>query len=241
MAGKQWGAAGVIALAGIIAVPAFGYILPADAILSGSISRRADLDISTLVFEGTHTVGGQPAPLWGAIEAGRAVRMQTERDGGTKVDLLTKGRRYNFTVGGAVSRPSTPKDDLLLTFVLPRSKDPGAKRSLAFLKRLGVDTEVVSMGRLDGRVAYVIGAKPWETNKPQMWLDKNLRVPLRLITTDGAVVKEQRLTGYGTEVVDQFFPRVIERLENGKVVDRIEIFHLDVNADVDRDLLAPPK
>lgn len=242
MGGKQWGAASVIALAaGIMAGPALAYILPADAVLSGSVSRRSGLGIKTIVFEGHHTVGGKRAPLWGAIDAGRAVRMQVERDGRTQVDLLVKDRRYTFQVGGAPSPATRAKDDLLLSLVLPRAKDSGAKRALAFLKKLGIDPEQVSMGRFDGRTAYVIGAKPWEANKPQLWLDKDLRVPLRLVYLDGATVRERRLTGYGTEVVDQFLPRVIETLDNGKVVERIEITRIDVNAAVDRDLLVPPK
>ena len=125
--------------------------------------------------------------------------------------------------------------------MLPRGKDPGAKRSLAFLKRHGIDESVVSLARFDDRVAFVIGAKPWETNKPQLWIDKELRVPLRLVTVNGNVVEELRLLGYGSELVDQWFPRRIERWENGGLVEVTEISAIEVNAALDKDLLAPPQ
>src|SRR5690606_8369438 len=37
------------------------------------------------------------------------------------------------------------------------------------LRRLKVDTDVVSYARFDGRVTYLIGSKPWEQDKPQVW------------------------------------------------------------------------
>lgn len=244
MTGKNRGAVmlvsiGVVALS---AATALGYILPADAILSSIASKRSDLGIDTLVFEGRHTVNGETGPLWGALLAGRALRLQTERDGATQVRLLSGDREWRFSLGAAPSKPARDEHDLILSYVLPSKRDPGGKRGLAFLKAHGIDAETVSLGRFDDRVAFVIGAKPWETTKPQLWVDKSLRVPLRLVYVDGKnVVHETRLLGFGTEVVDQWFPRVIERLENGVVRERLVVERIDVNEDVDRDLLAPPK
>lgn len=243
MAGKKpWVAASVIALALTVAGSALAYIVPADVILSRIASHRKGLGIDTLILEGTHTRNGEAAPLWAAVQTGRAWRTQTRRGNSTEVDLLVKDRRWRFNLGSPAGTPERDPHDLILTFLFPTGSDSGGKRGEAFLKKHGIDDGTVSMGRADGRVAFIIGAKPWEPTKPQLWVDQELLVPLRLIYVDKGtnVVHEQRLSGYGGEMVDQWFPRRIEHLENGKVIERLEIRKLEVNPSVDKDLLSPP-
>lgn len=243
MAGKKpWVAAGVIALAGAIAAPAAAYIVPADVILSRIAKHRKKLGIDTLTVEGTHTRNQTKADWWAGLRRGRAFRSQVKSGDNTEVKLLVGDRRWTFNLGAAPSAPKKVSDDLMLTFLFPKSADPGGRRGSAFLKRHGIDDDTVSMGRFDGRVAYIIGAKPWEATKPQLWVDQQLLVPVRLVRVDKAtnVVHEQRLMGFGGEMVDQWFPRRIERLENGKVVERFSVRRLAVNPSIDKDLLSAP-
>ncbi len=239
---KAWTVVTAIALLSAAAGPAMAYIVPADVILSRMAAHRKGLGLTTLTVQGTRTINGHSSPLWAGVRAGRAWRVQTRSDHGTKVDLLIKDRRWRFELGGAPGRPTRVADDLILTFLFPVKADAGGKRGLAFLKRHKVNTRVLSLGRINGRIAYVIGAKPGDLTVPQIWIDKTLQVPLRFIYIDKStnVVHEQVFAGYGTEVVDQWFPRTMQRLENGKVVQHTVINQISVNPSIDKDLLAPP-
>lgn len=239
---KAWTAVATIALLSAAAGPALAYIIPADVILSRMAAHRKGLGLSTLSVQGIRTRNLKASPMWGGLKAGRAWRVQTRSDNGTAVNLLVKDRQWNFQLGGAPGTPSRISDDLILTFLFPAKTDSGGKRGLAFLKRHKVKTRQLSLGRINGRIAYVIGAKPGDLSVPQIWIDKLLQVPLRFIYIDKStnIVHEQVFGGYGTEVVDQWFPRTMQRLENGKVVEDIVINQLTVNPSIDKDLLAPP-
>ncbi|MCB9648497.1 MAG: hypothetical protein H6730_18140 [Deltaproteobacteria bacterium] len=242
MTGKKgWAAASVTAIALATASPGLAYILPTDAILSKVGAHRSELSIDTVVVQGTRTRGDQTSKVWWAFKTGKGHRLQVQDASGTAVTLTVGDRRWSFTLGGAAGSPSRIKSDLFQDLLFPKSADPGGKRGETFLGKNGIDGSEVSLSRQDGHIAYVIGAKPWETSKPQLWIDKELRVPLRLITVNGNVVEELRLLGYGSELVDQWFPRRIERWENGALVEVTEISAIEVNAALDKDLLAPPQ
>lgn len=55
------------------------------------------------------------------------------------------------------------------------------------LIRRGIDTRISSLGRLDGRIAFVIGARYPETAVPQLWVDKDTFRPIRwILSRNGA-------------------------------------------------------
>ena len=239
---KRWAAGGVMAVALALGAPALAYILPADAILSKVGAHRAELSIDALLVEGTRTRGDQTRKVWWAFRTGKGHRLQVQGPDGTQVTLTVGDRTWQFALGAGGATPTRIKSDLFQDLLFPRSADPGGKRGEAFLGRNGIDASVVALSRHDGRIAYVIGAKPWEGNKPQLWIDKELKVPLRLVTVNAAtnVVEELRLSGFGGELVDQWFPRRIERWENGALVEVTEVSAIEVNPELDKDLLAPP-
>src|SRR5690606_10704952 len=52
-------------------------------------------------------------------------------------------------------------------------------------KSLGVNTRVVSLRRINGRTAWVIGARALDESSPQMWFDKQTQRPVRVIASHG--------------------------------------------------------
>ena len=52
------------------------------------------------------------------------------------------------------------------------------------LSPLGIKLQPVSLDRLDKTIAYVIGAPPRNTDRPQVWIDKQSLAMIRLITND---------------------------------------------------------
>ncbi|MEJ2656281.1 MAG: hypothetical protein P8012_03685, partial [Desulfobacterales bacterium] len=95
-----------------------------------------------------------------------------------KIHIRSKDGFLTIIDGKISDEPDTPYDhykDLLLF----RSRKALQKRLLA----LGVNVRVSSLGRFQGRTAYVIGAQYPDEDTPQVWLDKNTFRPLRWIMT----------------------------------------------------------
>lgn len=53
----------------------------------------------------------------------------------------------------------------------------------ALLQKAGVDTSISSLGRFEGRLAFVIGAQYPDESVPQLWIDKLTFVPFRWIAS----------------------------------------------------------
>ncbi len=97
------------------------------------------------------------------------------------------------------------------------------------------------MARQDGRPAFVIGAKPWEAEKPQLWIDKALRVPVRVVQRDpsGGWI-ETRLLGFGSAATNEWFPSRIEVRKNGQLIEQTTYSKAQLNVRLDDKLFAPP-
>lgn len=240
--GHRLGAASVIATILFAAPIAFAYILPAEAILGSVSKRRADIALQSLVVEGRVEVGeGAPYPVWEALVPGKARRVEHKLEGRTEVVTTVGARQWRHALGEKAGRPDIIKDDLFLTFLGAAQSDPNGQRAVSFAERLKIDTSVVSLSRLDRRVAFVIGAKPWEPNKPQIWIDKRLRVPVRLVYVDGSGnVVDQRLLGFGSAVTGEWYPRHFEVWKNGTLERRTTYDRVLVNEPVEPNLLAAP-
>ncbi|HYQ79886.1 MAG TPA: hypothetical protein VEP68_00220, partial [Anaeromyxobacteraceae bacterium] len=81
----------------------------------------------------------------------------------------------------------------LCALVGPRPGGPEPDRPYAQeLSRLGVSLADAALGRFNGQVAYVIGARPAEP-KPQAWVDKQAWQPLRVVFQGAGGLADVRL------------------------------------------------
>jgi hypothetical protein len=87
-----------------------------------------------------------------------------------------------------------------------------------FLEKNGVDPLTVSLGRIAGRVAYVIGAAPGQLDRPQLWVDRDSYAPLRLLARDGDAMVDVQLTRYMPSGLGYTFPRELRILRSGAEV-----------------------
>lgn len=233
-----------LAAAGLVGIEgqALSYLLPAEAILASVANRRDAIGFDTLVAEGHYQKGNEaPIPVWEVIRANKAHRIERKREGNTEITLTSGGRRWRYQLGEKGAAPSKADADLVLTFLANTDKDPGASRAVTFCKRLGIDLDTVSMGRLDKRPAFIVGAKPWEPNKPQIWIDKQYRVPVRLIQVDASgQVTDTRLYGYGSPATSEWYPNRIEVWQNGQRAEVTIYDRAQLNLPVDDKLLSPP-
>ena len=155
--------------------------------------------------------------------------------------LTTDGKRWRFAAGKPAGPPERISSDLFLTFLARLDGDPGGRNGILFLKRHQIDSEAVSLGRIDKRIAYVIGGRSWETDKPQLWIDKEYLVPIRLITKgeDGAMI-DVRLLGWGSGSTDEWYPRRIETWRNGTLVEATTYDRARLNDSLEPSLFEPP-
>jgi hypothetical protein len=204
-----------------LAAPAFAYVLPLRAILDQLHQARESVSASDQVVEGTVTLYG---------EGGRRKLLAATRsvlsDGRCRleiVDALDEAIAGAFVVwdGGALrgtDHPTLSPLRALEALACPLSATGGAapRAFSAQLDRLGVDKRYTGLSRLEGRPAYVIGGRPWETDRPQVWLDKETWVPVRAIARVDGRLADVRMTGYTDPASGEWHPRLIQVYVDGE-------------------------
>jgi hypothetical protein len=236
-------ACGIFALGSIVPAIALAYVLPAEVVLSTIAKRRADIAFTTLIAEGTSQKGSSPPEtIWECVIPGRAHRIERKGSQGTEVTLSTTSKRWTFRLGEKATPGVKSAPDLILTFLGASERDSGGSRGSAFLRSRGIDESVVSMARLDKRANFVIGAKPWDLKKPQLWVDKEYFLPSRLIEVDKQTgsVTDTRLLGYGSAVTGEWFPQKVEVYKDGMLVETVTYSSARLNEEVNDELTKPP-
>lgn len=233
--------AAVIAVAALIAVEARAYVLPAGAILSSCARRRQSTAFTSLVLEGFRRRGTSDTAeekVWEAVLPGVGHRQEIRGPEGTTVILTVGNKRWAFREG---EKPIASKirPNLITAFL---GRTDGKVEGTAFLSSYNIDNDVVSLSRLDRQIAYVIGAKPWELDKPQLWIDKSFRVPIRLMEVDASSKEmiDTRLLGFGSAQTGEWWPRQIQVWKNGQLIETTTYTEAKVNEPVDPALFKPP-
>jgi hypothetical protein len=77
------------------------------------------------------------------------------------------------------------------------------------LSRRGVALGEATLGRFDGRIAYVVGGRAKDA-KPLFFVEKDAFRPLRLIAQEAGAMYDVRLLGWGSPTGGDWFPRAVE-------------------------------
>ncbi len=146
---------------------------------------------------------------------------------GERVYLLNKGRSA-VVENGVLSSAKPAAADTYPELFLYRSRTALVKR----LAALGVDVSVSSLGRHDGRIAFVLGAGYPDETPPQLWVDKESKLPVRWIAADGT---EARFAGW-RKVGKARYPRRITLYEAGREVRILDVRDVRENVKFSGDL-----
>ncbi len=110
----------------------------------------------------------------------------------------------------------------------------------ARLQQLGVDTTISSLGKLEGRIGYVIGAQFPDELVPQIWLDKNTFKPFRWLLRpgfDGDQYGALEVRYYGWRQFDKiWYPARIEFYQGDILLRTILVQDVKVNPKLDGQL-----
>ncbi|MFO0725658.1 MAG: hypothetical protein U1E65_17875 [Myxococcota bacterium] len=226
----------------LLTTAASAYVLPTEAILGSVARRREGATFKSLVVEGVrkHTEpDGEDIKVWEAVLPGVGHRVELRASSGTTVILTLGTKRWVFKEGEKAGSTKI-KPSLILSFLGDVTAGGGEGRE--FIHAYGIDPEVVTLSRIDKVIAFVIGAHAWETNKPQLWIDKGYRVPTRFIEVDPKTseITDTRLTGYGSPQTGEWWPRKIEVYKGGKLVESTIYDDARVNEPVESSLFKPP-
>ena len=109
-----------------------------------------------------------------------AFRSDIVTDDNQRIHVFANGESLTI-IGGAVRATSHSRFDLYKDVLLFRTRPELVDR----LSRLGVDVSISSLGRFEGRIAYVIGAQYPDESVDQLWVDHTNFRPLRWIIVNG--------------------------------------------------------
>lgn len=210
-----------------LALPALAYLLPTSAVLRHLGQRRETLQLIALEASGTLTADGPTADrvnaaLGRATGSGATIparflmkvpgRCRLEVTGPSPAESLFVALRDGRLSGqgGLDADPSAVALVRALCTLLGTSTAGDASGAYTVaLTRRGVALAEESLGRFDGRVAYVIGGKAREA-RPLCWVDKDNFQPLRLMASESGALQDVRLLGWGSPTGGDWFPQAVE-------------------------------
>ncbi len=116
------------------------------------------------------------------------------------------------------------------------AEKPSRERYESVLTGLKVNMKETTLARFHGRVAYVIGAKEWERDRPQLWIDKDSFLPLRLFVPDGRSLVDIGWFGWNGRLGGDHFPSEIEISRDGKIFEHCESIDINTTTKISDDL-----
>ena len=160
-----------------------------------------------------------------------AFHSQISSGGVERIQAVNRGRSLTIVDGSLVARKENDYD---------RYKDVFLYNSRVLLEdrltRLGVDTRISSLGRFQGRLAYVLGAQYPDEYFPQLWLDKNTFRPFRWIikpaSSEGSG-DALEIRYYGWRKVEEiWYPVRIEFYSGEQLLRYIQVKSIQFNPDL---------
>jgi len=232
---------GAALLVAALALPALAYLLPAPAIAKRAAERRAGLELASVEALGTLELRGPAAARVGAA-AGQAgpggavtgsARLLLKVPGRARLELLpadaAEAERPFVAVrderlagqGGLEATPAAAALVKALAALLTTPTGAEGRALLEALARRGVKLDDTSLGRVSGRIAWVLGGHLGRGRPPPLaFFDKETFQPLRLIAAEGGALYDVRLVDWASPTSGDWFPRAVEVWEGDLLVLR---------------------
>jgi outer membrane lipoprotein-sorting protein len=155
-------------------------------------------------------------------------RSDTSSENVHRIHVLSKGKAVTV-IDGKIADESDNSYDRYKDLLLFRSREILQKK----LSLLGVDVTVSSLGRFQGKPAYVLGAQYPDETVPQVWLDKDTFRPFRQIMTGKAGESQENSLEVRyfewRKVHHTWYPMRIEFFATGILVREIHVQDIKVN------------
>ena len=166
-----------------------------------------------------------------------AFRSDIVSESNQRVYLFNQGQSITV-IDGVISDDGESQFDVYKDLLLYRSREMLSER----LSNLGIDISVSSLGKFDGRIALVIGAEYPDSTVPQVWLDKESFLPLRIMILD----TKSPYSGQRSFLEIRYanwqrigkisYPMQIEFIQDGATVRAIKVDSYKINPSFSKDL-----
>lgn len=162
-------------------------------------------------------------------------RLYIEREGVSAVgagESLTRGAGAITNLFGGLMLTRGANLDLL------------SERIITLLMQAGINTEVVTLGRIKQQAVYIIGAKIDELDQPQIWFDKDSFLPLRWVLynqgeTRGIKV-EMRMSDYGSSPAGDIYPQTVKTYRDDQLYSHSQVLEAKTNQSLPESLFRLP-
>jgi outer membrane lipoprotein-sorting protein len=152
-----------------------------------------------------------------------------------RIHVLSKGKAVTV-IDGKVADESDNRYDQYKDILLFKPR----KMLQDKLSLLGVDVTVSSLGRFQGKPAYVLGAQYPDETTPQVWLDKDTFRPFRWIMTSKSEQNQENSIEVRyvewQKVRNTWYPMRIEFFMAGILVREIHVQNIEVNPSFSKEI-----
>lgn len=162
--------------------PALAWVPPADFLVGKMADRRKG--VKTLRTRGIRTYSGRSfdggkqdvTETFEANVTDASYRLERKTPRGIYLEVSDGKRRVSVNDGtvGPVEADARPLERLLFT-------GAGKDDLLAAMQAFGIRMDVASLTRLDGKIAWLVGAKENDQTVPALWIEKDRNLPLKLV------------------------------------------------------------
>lgn len=175
-----WGAALMLML-WLMPTPSRAYVLMGEHVLDLMVKALGKADTLEVTQVLTIHADRLPLPI-SALEERVRIRypddMRADAYGdGYRRQTVISGRTALLAVNGVLQETPPPRYARYQEILMAKPRQTLTDH----LRMLGVDVTVASLGRLEDRYCYVVGARYPDETPAQLWVEKNTFYPLRLI------------------------------------------------------------
>jgi outer membrane lipoprotein-sorting protein len=222
------------------ATTSHSYILPAEQILGFMIkqlgsARTLQIFQQTVIYDPSVEEGMREFDATLYYRYPDRFRYEVHTPEGEHVCVIGPEGAIFVTNGEIVGERESPFDDF---------KDLLLYRQTGLLKkelsRVGVNLEVVSLGRYTDKICYVIGAKYPDESLPQVWIEKNTFRPIRYILIPGSPTdsdsEEVEYADYMSLGKDNWYPARILFYKNGRLAKMYVLKTFKINPELPPEL-----
>jgi outer membrane lipoprotein-sorting protein len=164
-----------------------------------------------------------------------AFRSEFASAAGDHIQIFSNGRALTVVDGRIVSDTESELDHYKDIFLF-NTRELLINR----LSQLGVAVDVSSVGRFQGRIAYVLGAQYPDETVPQLWLDKETFRPMRWLLKPASAgnLSEALEVRYGDwrKLSSIWYPERIEFYLGDRLLRRMQVQRTRVNPEFSKRL-----
>jgi len=223
----------LIGLLTLFSLSANGYVLKGQHVIDLMLKKnhlptRFFIDQSLAVYNSGFFTSKTEYEQWVRYQLPEQFRSDIESDDLKQIHVASGDDSLTIVDGSVVSESEIWADHYKDIFFY-RSREKLVKR----LEVLGIDFSVTSLGRFEGIICYVIGARYPDESVPQLWVTKDTFRPLRWIfeisDSDDDMVPLEIFYKEWKSYHKSWYPSKIEFYQGPEIIRSIAVHQIELN------------